>query len=86
MGVSVATSVRTDRTLGDYSHTLILMIIILYFMFNAYATNDLIGSPSNMYDLLKTATINRPVEGNQGGSYLTLKSNFALVFGMEALT
>ncbi|KAK5276375.1 hypothetical protein LTR16_011313, partial [Cryomyces antarcticus] len=28
--------------LCDYSHTLILMIVILYFMFNAYATSDLI--------------------------------------------
>ncbi|GME21988.1 Sodium/solute symporter [Neofusicoccum parvum] len=71
--------------LCDYSHTLILMIIILYFMFNAYATSDLIGSPSKMFDLLKEAAIERPVEGNKDGSYLTLKSNFALVFGVIQL-
>lgn len=70
---------------GDYSHTLILMVIILYFMFAAYATNEQIGSPSEMYNLLKAAASKRPVDGNQDGSYLTLKSNFALVFGIIQL-
>lgn len=54
--------------LCDYSHTLILMIIILYFMFNSYATSDLIGSPGEMYELLKKAAVQRPVEGNVDGS------------------
>lgn len=71
--------------LCDYSHTLILMVIILYFMFNAYVTSDLIGSPSEMYDLLKTAAVTRPVAGNQDGSYFTLKSNYALIFGVIQL-
>ncbi|KAK5122543.1 hypothetical protein LTR85_003806 [Meristemomyces frigidus] len=71
--------------LCDYSHTLILMVIILYFMFNAYATSPLIGSPSEMYDLLKEAAIKRPVAGNTGGSYVTLKSNYALIFGVIQL-
>jgi Na+/proline symporter len=61
------------------------MIIMLYFMFNAYATNDLIGSPGAMYDLLKKAAAQRPIAGNQGGSYLTLKSNFGLIFGVIQL-
>ncbi|KAI4729924.1 solute symporter family transporter [Aureobasidium sp. EXF-10728] len=71
--------------LCDYSHTLILMIIILYFMFNAYATNDLIGSPGEMYELLKKAAVQRPVKGNVQGSYMTLKSNYALIFGVIQL-
>ncbi|KAF2464031.1 uncharacterized protein BDR25DRAFT_337569 [Lindgomyces ingoldianus] len=71
--------------LCDYSHTLILMIIMLYFMFNAYATNDLIGFPGSMYDLLEKATTQRPIAGNEDGSYLTLKSNFGLVFGVIQL-
>lgn len=54
-------------------------------MFNAYATSPLIGSPSAMYELLKEAGKNRPIEGNQDGSYLTLKSNFALIFGVIQL-
>lgn len=70
---------------GDYSHTLILMVIILYFMFNVYATDNLIGSPSAMFELLKKAASQRPVEGNQDGSYLTMKSNNALIFGVIQL-
>ncbi|KAF2789243.1 Na+/solute symporter [Melanomma pulvis-pyrius CBS 109.77] len=71
--------------LCDYSHTLILMIIILYFMFNAYAISPLIGSPGEMYDLLKKAGTLRPIAGNKDGSYLTLKSNYGLVFGVIQL-
>lgn len=61
------------------------MVIILYFMFAAYATNEQIGSPSEMYSLLKAAAFKRPVDGNQDGSYMTLKSNYALVFGVIQL-
>ncbi|KAH7389393.1 solute symporter family transporter [Phaeosphaeria sp. MPI-PUGE-AT-0046c] len=71
--------------LCDYSHTLILMIIILYFMFNAYAVSPLIGSPGEMYELLKKAGTQRPIEGNKDGSYVTLKSNFGLIFGVIQL-
>ena len=70
---------------GDYSHTLILMVIILYFMFVTYATSSQIGSTSAMYHLLKDAAFKRPVSGNQDGSYLTMKSNFALIFGVIQL-
>jgi hypothetical protein len=38
-----------------------------------------------MYDLLQEAAITAPVEGNQGGSYLTMKSNQGLVFGAATL-
>ncbi|KAI7359707.1 solute symporter family transporter [Hortaea werneckii] len=71
--------------LCDYSHTLVLMVIILYFMFTAYTTSDLIGSPSRMYDLLQHAAVQRPVSGNKDGSYTTLKSNYGLIFGVIQL-
>ncbi|KAJ4344060.1 hypothetical protein N0V95_006393 [Ascochyta clinopodiicola] len=61
------------------------MIIILYFMFHAYATSELIGSPSAMYDLLKKAAVSRPIDGNHEGSYVTLKSNLGLIFGVIQL-
>ena len=54
-------------------------------MFSVYATNSQIGSPSAMYNLLKEAAVKRPVAGNEGGSYLTMKSNFALIFGVIQL-
>ena len=38
-----------------------------------------------MYHLLKEAALKRPVSGNQDGSYVTMKSNFALVFGVIQL-
>ncbi|KAI7240703.1 solute symporter family transporter [Hortaea werneckii] len=71
--------------LCDYSHTLVLMVIILYFMFTAYTTSDLIGSPSRMYDLLQQAAVQRPVSGNKDGSYTTLKSDYGLIFGVIQL-
>lgn len=71
--------------LCDYSHTLILMVVIMYFMFNAYATSPLIGSPGEMYELLKEAAVKRPVAGNKDGSYMTMKSNYALIFGVIQL-
>lgn len=61
------------------------MIIILYFMFNAYAVSPLIGSPGEMYDLLKKAGTQRPIAGNKDGSYVTLKSNSGLIFGVIQL-
>ncbi|CAL3965124.1 unnamed protein product [Diplocarpon coronariae] len=66
--------------LCDYTHTFIVLIIIIYFMFSVYVKNALIGSPTAMFDLLVEASKKRPVAGNQNGSYLTLKSNFALIF------
>jgi len=71
--------------LCDYSHGLVLMVIIMYFMFTVYTSNETIGSPSRMYDLLHEAAIKRPVAGNHEGSYLTLKSNLALIFGVIQL-
>jgi Na+/proline symporter len=61
------------------------MIVILYFMFSVYSTSPLLGSPGAVYELLKEAAIQRPVAGNQDGSYLTMKSNFALIFGIIQL-
>lgn len=54
-------------------------------MFSVYTSNDLIGSPKVMFDLLKKASVLRPVDGNQDGSYLTLKSNYGLIFGVIQL-
>ncbi|KAJ6018388.1 hypothetical protein N7522_001852 [Penicillium canescens] len=71
--------------LCDYSHTVIMLIVILYFMFSVYSTNDLVGSPSAMFELLQTAAVKRPVDGNLDGSYLTMKSNYGLIFGVIQL-
>ncbi|KAG1757750.1 Sodium:solute symporter family-domain-containing protein [Suillus lakei] len=72
--------------LCDYSHTLILMILIFYFFFWTYTKADLIGGFEGMYNLLQQASIERPVAGNQDGSYLTLKSNYGLTFMIIQIT
>lgn len=72
--------------LCDYSHTLILMILIFYFFFWTYSRADLIGGFEGMYNLLQQASIERPVAGNQDGSYLTLKSNYGLTFMIIQIT
>ena len=61
------------------------MIVILYFLFNVYTQNPLIGSPGRMFELLSEAATKMPVKGNQEGSFLTLKSNSALIFGVIQL-
>jgi Na+/proline symporter len=66
--------------LTDYVHTVIIFAIILTFAFSAYATNATIGSPKKVYDLLIKAAAKHPVEGNAGGSYLTMQSREGAIF------
>lgn len=54
-------------------------------MLRASATSDELGSVGKMYDLLQKAAAAIPVEGNQDGSYLTMKSNQGLVFGAATI-
>lgn len=61
-------------------HTVIILVIIFLFAFTAYATNDIIGSPSRVYDLLVAAAEAHPVDGNAGGSYLTFTSREGAIF------
>ncbi len=57
-----------------------LLIIIIIFAFTAYATNHIIGSPGAVFDALVAATERHPVEGNAGGSYLTMRSKEGAIF------
>ncbi|KAJ9668420.1 urea active transporter [Coniosporium apollinis] len=66
--------------LTDYAHTVVILVIILTFAFTAYATNDVLGSPGRVYDLLVEASARHPVEGNAGGSYLTMQSKEGAIF------
>lgn len=68
--------------IADYTHTVVIMIIVLLFSFTAYTTSDLIGSPGAMFDLLQQASIRHPVSGNHEGSYLTMASSQGLMFGI----
>ncbi|KAK5091411.1 urea active transporter [Lithohypha guttulata] len=66
--------------LTDYVHTVIILVIILLFAFTTYATSELLGSPSAVYNALVAASEAHPVEGNAEGSYLTMHSREGIVF------
>lgn len=66
--------------LTDYVHTVILLIIIIIFALTTYASHDVLGSPKAVFDLLVTAAKTHPVEGNQDGSYLTMRSKEGAIF------
>ena len=56
------------------------MVVLLTFAFTAYATNETLGSPGKVYDLLVKAAKAHPVDGNQDGSYLTMRSREGAIF------
>jgi len=58
----------------DYLNALVILIIIFLFAFTVYSTNAILGSPGKVWEILTQLAIDRPVEGNAGGSYLTMKS------------
>lgn len=66
--------------LTDWVHTFILLVIIIVFALSAYASSDVLGSPSVVYDLLVEAAGRHPVDGNKDGSYLTMQSREGAIF------
>ncbi|KAK3695696.1 Sodium:solute symporter family-domain-containing protein [Podospora appendiculata] len=66
--------------LTDWIHTFILLIIIILFSLTTYATSNILGSPSAVYDLLVDAAARHPVDGNKDGSYLTMQSREGAIF------
>ena len=66
--------------LTDYVHTLVILTIILIFSLTVYASSDKLGSPEAVFNLLVSASERHPVEGNQDGSYLTMKSHEGVIF------
>ncbi|KKA26285.1 hypothetical protein TD95_000082 [Thielaviopsis punctulata] len=66
--------------LTDWVHTFILLIIIIIFSLTTYATSDKLGSPGAVYDALMAAGERHPIDGNAGGSYLTMRSREGAIF------
>jgi hypothetical protein len=58
----------------DYINTLVFLIIIFTFAFTTYASNSILGSPGQLWEILTNLAIERPLDGNAGGSYLTMRS------------
>ena len=57
-----------------------ILIIIFIFAFTAYATNNVLGSPGKVWELLNEAASRHPVAGNAEGSYLTMRSREGAIF------
>lgn len=66
--------------ISDYTHGVVVLIIIFLFAFSAYATNANLGSPGAVWDALVEASERNPVDGNRNGSYLTMQSREGAVF------
>lgn len=83
VGVALYTFVGGIKAtfLTDYMHTFIIMIILCYFSVKAWTLPE-IGSIGNLYELVKTATEQHPIAGNEQGTYLTMTSKNGILFGI----
>jgi urea-proton symporter len=67
---------------ADYLNTSFIFIVILILVVGIYFFNPQIGGITGLFEGLKLASTLNPVEGNSGGSFLTLASIGALIFGI----
>jgi urea-proton symporter len=68
--------------LAEYLNTVFLFTVVLVFVISVYFTSPQIGGISGMFNKLTEVAISRPVDGNYAGSYLTMASSGALIFGI----
>jgi hypothetical protein len=55
-------------------------VLLLLFTFTVYATSPLLGSPGKVWEILTELATTEPIEGNAGGSYLTMASRSGGIF------
>ena len=67
---------------AEYLNAGFIFIVVLIFVTTIYFVSPDIGGFSGMYDKLSNASVMQPVEGNVLGSFLTLASIGALIFGI----
>ncbi len=67
---------------AEYLNASFIFIVVLIFITSIYFINPEIGGISGMYEKLTQASVLQPVEGNAFGTYLTLASLGALIFGI----
>ena len=68
--------------LAEYFNTAFIFVVVLIFVSAIYFTNEDIGGISGMFEKLSAAATMSPVDGNASGSFLTLASVGALIFGI----
>ncbi|GLA63387.1 hypothetical protein AtubIFM54640_004529 [Aspergillus tubingensis] len=83
VGVTVYTFVGGIKAtfLTDYFHTAIILIIACYLSIKAFTFEE-VGSVGKLYELVQAAAQRHPVSGNQDGTYLTMTSKGAILFGI----
>ncbi|ABN64244.2 urea permease [Scheffersomyces stipitis CBS 6054] len=83
-GVAVYVSFGGLRAtfISDATHTCIILVFLIVFMFEVYVTNPKIGSPEKMWELLESLS---PVDGNYSGSYLTFRSQQGAIFAVVSI-
>ncbi|KAL1991114.1 hypothetical protein VTN49DRAFT_5618 [Thermomyces lanuginosus] len=83
VGVALYTFVGGIKAtfLTDYFHTVVILIVGCYFSVKAFTYPE-IGSIGRLYDLVKAASERHPVAGNEQGTYLTMTSKDAILFGI----
>ncbi|KAF9875441.1 urea transporter [Colletotrichum karsti] len=64
----------------DYINGLVIIVIIFVFAFAVYSTNEILGSPGRVWEILTELAAERPQAGNAGGSYLTMRSQGGVEF------
>ncbi len=72
--------------IAAYLHTGVIYVMLLVFAFTVYgnsAASARVGSPYRMWQLLEASSARTPVDGNAGGSYLTMASLGGLKFGSK---
>ncbi|MDE1878048.1 MAG: sodium/solute symporter [Thaumarchaeota archaeon] len=68
--------------IAEYFNSTLIFIVILIFVTTVYFVNGNIGGISGMYEKIVHSSVIKPVAENSGGSYLTLASSGALLFGI----
>jgi len=68
--------------IAEYFNSTLIFIVILIFITTVYFVNGHIGGISGMYEKIVHLAVIKPVVENSGGSYLTLASSGALLFGI----
>lgn len=85
LGVAVYVSFGGLRAtfISDATHTCVLLVFIIVFMFEVYVRNDKIGSPTKMLELL--SQVEERVSGNLHGSYATFRSKLGAIFSIVSI-
>jgi Na+/proline symporter len=67
---------------ASFTHTAVIYLALLIFIWKIYAGPSDIGSVDKMYVNLKCAAVRDPVGRNSNGEYLTMNSQNGLMFGI----